>query len=134
MQVIRRKAKELQRNQRSKMKGKMILYVSYVRRNIDWWIVKNSKWNQSRTELILPPKTKSVKIVYRKLICWNIVSVLWNVVLTAAVKSITPSCISKANIKQLLILQRRKTSQSQINSPHFYKKYMLQWYTVQTQQ
>ena len=30
-----RKAKELQRNRRSKMKRKMVLHVAYVRRNID---------------------------------------------------------------------------------------------------
>ena len=35
-----------------------------VRRNIDWLVVKNSKWNQWRTELTLPLKNNSVKIVF----------------------------------------------------------------------
>ena len=36
MQVmIRGKAKELQRSQKSKIKGKMVSHVGYVRRNID---------------------------------------------------------------------------------------------------
>ena len=43
--MIRRKAKVLQRNQRSKMKGKMVLHVGYTRRNIDLSIAINSKWN-----------------------------------------------------------------------------------------
>ena len=53
--MIRRKAKRLQRNQRSKMKRKIVFG-------------EKKNGHSLVAESILPPK-KSIKIVFRKLIC-----------------------------------------------------------------
>ena len=52
--------------------------------------------------------------------------------LAAAAKSTTFYCTSKAHIKQLLVLRKRKTSQSEINFTQFYKMHVTEIHGANT--